>query len=477
MTPARAAIYARISRDPEGTHLGTDRQTADCRALCLARGWEVGSCYTDDDISAHSGRRRPGYEAMLAALAAGEVNALVAYAPDRFYRRLADLVGFLDAVKQAGADVATVSGGYVDLNSPEGRFSAVVVGGAAAYEVDKTVARIKRQQLEAAKDGKPHWGSLRPYGFQLDRVTHDEHEAANIREATASLLAGDSLRSVCKRLSDRGDLTVTGVRWDSPHLTKMLLRPRMVGKREYHGRLSTAVWRPIIGDSDQERLRLAVKARSTMGRGAPRRSLLGGVLVCGVCGAKLKRCHSTRGTDTYECPADRGGNRGGKQCVSVIAEKAEAYITSVVLAVSDDLPVEQPGPTRVVIDTTALLDAREVEAATGFADGRISMLGYQTITQEIERQRVTAMTQMARTAEADAQATEVRRLAGRLRSLWPTMTTDERRQAIVTVLGTITLARAGHTLDVPLRRPTTADDLLAARFSFDVVSADHLALL
>src|SRR6476619_53763 len=89
--PVPAAIYARISRDREGAGLGVDRQEADCRALAERLGWEVVEVYADNDVSAYSGKVRPQYRAMLGAVKAGQVTALLAWHPDRLYRRAVDL--------------------------------------------------------------------------------------------------------------------------------------------------------------------------------------------------------------------------------------------------------------------------------------------------------------------------------------------------------------------------------------------------
>src|SRR4051812_750934 len=78
--PVKAAIYCRISRDrveiTEGgekrfTMLGVERQELDCRIKAASLGWEVAETFVDNDISATSGRTRPGYEAMLAAIENG----------------------------------------------------------------------------------------------------------------------------------------------------------------------------------------------------------------------------------------------------------------------------------------------------------------------------------------------------------------------------------------------------------------------
>ena len=61
-TTRSAAIYVRISRDRNGDCLGVERQEQECRTLAERLGWTVTEVYSDNDISAFSGRRRPDYE-------------------------------------------------------------------------------------------------------------------------------------------------------------------------------------------------------------------------------------------------------------------------------------------------------------------------------------------------------------------------------------------------------------------------------
>jgi site-specific DNA recombinase len=57
----RALIYVRISRDREGRETGIERQGEDCRRLAKSRKWEVLTVVADNDLSASSGKRRPGW--------------------------------------------------------------------------------------------------------------------------------------------------------------------------------------------------------------------------------------------------------------------------------------------------------------------------------------------------------------------------------------------------------------------------------
>ena len=75
----RAAIYARISSDPEGKSLGVDRQHSECAKLAERLGLTVVKTFVDNDVSAagFSRRGRPQYEAMLTAAEEDRFDALI----------------------------------------------------------------------------------------------------------------------------------------------------------------------------------------------------------------------------------------------------------------------------------------------------------------------------------------------------------------------------------------------------------------
>jgi hypothetical protein len=47
LAPQAAAIYARISSDPDGTRMAITRQIDDCRAFAQRRRWQVADVYVD----------------------------------------------------------------------------------------------------------------------------------------------------------------------------------------------------------------------------------------------------------------------------------------------------------------------------------------------------------------------------------------------------------------------------------------------
>ena len=124
----RAALYARISEDQTGQAAGVARQLEDARALAEARGWEIVGEYADNDISALTGKHRPGYSALMAAVAAGEVDRVVVYMTSRLWRFRVERAQAFEALKAARVSISAVRGPELDMTSAAGRGIAGVLG-------------------------------------------------------------------------------------------------------------------------------------------------------------------------------------------------------------------------------------------------------------------------------------------------------------------------------------------------------------
>lgn len=94
--PRSSAIYCRISRDRVGAELSVDWQEKDCCDLAQRLGWTITAIRTDNDISAYSGKFRPGYWALLDDLRAGRVDAILAWHNDRLNRSAVELEEYIE---------------------------------------------------------------------------------------------------------------------------------------------------------------------------------------------------------------------------------------------------------------------------------------------------------------------------------------------------------------------------------------------
>lgn len=251
----RASIYCRISRDREGSGLGVARQEADCRTLAATLGYEIVTVHTDNDVSAYSGKPRPGYTSLLAEVRGGDVDAVIAWHTDRLHRSPVELEQYVAACEQHGVKTQTVKAGELDLSTASGLMVARMLGAAARYEVHHSIERIVTAKKEAAEAGR--WrGGRRPFGYEKDGMTVCQDEADKVLEATNALLAGVSLRGLVTEWNAAGIQTTSGNGWTPNSLRKILRRWRNAGLIEVNGYvIGAAQWPAIVPETQLRALR------------------------------------------------------------------------------------------------------------------------------------------------------------------------------------------------------------------------------
>jgi site-specific DNA recombinase len=286
--PQLAFIYCRMSEDREGGGLGIDRQREDCEALAAELGLTVIKVYTDNDLSAYSGKPRPDYQQMLDDLRTGLYGTVIAWHTDRLHRRPSELEEYIDVCEPRNVQTRTVKAGALDLTTATGRWQARQLGAMARYEVERMIERQRRARDQKVQRGE--WsGGPRPYGWEADGITPVPEEIAIIREAAEAVLAGASIRSLAADLNERGLRTSTGARWDGGNLSRMLKRPRNAGILQHRGQeagpskwdaaLDEPTWRSLRGVlDDPSRIPSASNVRKHLGSG---------LYLCGVCGETL----------------------------------------------------------------------------------------------------------------------------------------------------------------------------------------------
>ncbi len=329
-TPSATAIYARISFDAEGLGKGVDRQVDDCEKFATRLGWAVSEHYIDNDISAYSGKLRPAYERMLTDIADGTIDSVLVYALDRLTRQPKEFERFNDIVNLAGlTDVRFVTGD-MEFGTDDGLFVGRIQAAVAAKESATKSRRIMRKNDERAAEGTPHGGGkTRPFGFEDDRTTHNRAEVKIIRQLAARYLAGESLRSLAIWLDKKGVPTVSGGRWRTHTIYRILTAPRTVGLREHRGEIvGPGKWKPVLRPAVRNRILALHESREASGRRVPHSYLLSRLLRCCYCGHALNsaaRLHNRR----YSCQS--GPDHGGCGRISVVAQPVEDLLAEAVL--------------------------------------------------------------------------------------------------------------------------------------------------
>ncbi|WP_427018613.1 recombinase family protein [Pseudarthrobacter sp. P1] len=398
-----AAIYCRISSDREGAGLGVQRQEQDCRELAASLGWQVTRVYTDNDISAYSGKRRPAYREMLDAMQSGRVRGVIAWHTDRLHRSPRELEEYIDISEQQSVTTHTVKAGEIDLSTPSGRAVARTLGAWARYESEHKSDRGKRKQLQLAQAGKFTGGPV-PFGWEMvDKLpVIVEADAAEIRKAVNSIIAGASIGSIVRDLNDRGILTRRNMKWTSTAVRNLVMRPTNAGQAVYRGEImGKSVFPPIVS-VDQWRTATAIvkdpSRRSAFDSKV--KHLLAGMLRCGKCGEAMQTSSRAGGTDAtrfyYKCTTAGDGHS------FQTAQPVEELISAVTVAmlesqhVSGKMPM--PGDTEKLAslqDHALTLRGRLEESANSYADGAITAQQLEAITARVRSQLDEANASMA----------------------------------------------------------------------------------
>ncbi|MBU3751153.1 MAG: recombinase family protein [Mycobacterium sp.] len=299
----RAVIYARVSDDKAGQASSVEQQQEAGRDLITRRGWNlvtpigaVEGAFVDNSITGTGKKHRPAFYAMLDAVRRGEVDAIVARHQDRLARNPRERLALVEACREHCVIIALVQGTDMDPTTASGRVVIGVLGEIAEMEIalksERHVAALHRH----AKAGKvPHGRALMGY-TTAGEVVPDEAEI--VRRVFAGFIAGESLRSLARALTEDGVPTRSGRPWNTRTVRDILSNPRYAGWVLYQREILTdengnrlrGQWEPLVDadDFDVVQARLSDPARKTNHVGTHRRYLGSNLFVCDECSTPVE---------------------------------------------------------------------------------------------------------------------------------------------------------------------------------------------
>lgn len=443
------AVYARISEDRRDG-AGVERQLEDCRGLVARKGWAPTSEYVDNDISAssYSGKRRPQYQRMLAGVRSGELERIVVYHVDRLYRRPTELEELIVLAEQGQVSVVSVYSGDLDLSTSDGRLVARMLVNVAAKESEDKSHRIRRQRRQARAQGRPS-GGRRAFGWK-DANQPDPQEAALVLTATEAVIAGQSLAETARAWNRLGVHQPQGSRgWTADIVRQVLTSPRNAGLIAHRGQvLGKAGWPAIVPLETWERCHSVLDVRGDRSRFPRRRSMLTGLLHCGLCGAAMCRGVSGHGERRWRCKAAGTGPGGTCGKVSIAAAALEEFVFEATCERMDGGRLAELVQARLeggelaeVSAELADLDRRLGEAAESYGAGRLSMRQFEQASVALEARQTALRGQLGRMTRSAASAPYLGR-PGALRRAWPELSVDQHRAIIASAFGSFTILPA-----------------------------------
>lgn len=317
-----AAIYTRVSVKDDTSNA---RQLTACKAFVKSKGWRAGPIFEDRGISAYSGKDRPGWRKLTAAVEARQVDAVVVFAISRAARNTRRLLEFAELCEENGIAFESVN---EPIGGQYGKVFLALLGALAELESKAKSDRYLAKRAEMKVDGL--WaGGPRPFGLDVaytdDPASHtrdarlviNEGEAAEIRQAAQDLLRGVSLGTIMRRWNDAGVLTSYGKQWRRQSLRQLFLRPTLTNPPALLTRADADALRAVLEDPSRHHPRQTDRYSLT------------GALFCGKCGGRLQG-HKKGAERIYICRAS------GPTHLSIRAEPAELLVRNELLGRVDD---------------------------------------------------------------------------------------------------------------------------------------------
>lgn len=312
MNTMRVALYARYSSDLQRQASIAD-QVRECRAYAASRGWVVTHEFSDAALSG-STMRRPGLQALLRVVMEGGCDLVLAEGMDRLSRDLADISAITKRFRFAGVRLHTL------IEHEVGTMHVGLKGTMNEMYLAELAVRTHRGVKGRVLAGQSGGGNSYGYALvpgQVGARVIDDSQAAIVRRIFAEYAAGDSSKTIARRLNADGvpgprttwspstihgqpgrgtgilnnELYIGRLVWDRldyvthPETGKRLSRqkPRegwTVVDVPHLRIVSEAMWEAV--KARQASMRLVTAGRPERARRP--RHLFSGLTVCGVCG-------------------------------------------------------------------------------------------------------------------------------------------------------------------------------------------------
>src|SRR5580700_8369658 len=233
-----AAIYARVSSEQQREENTIASQTAALIEFAKTHELEVPKQWVFED-EGYSGAtlERPGLERVRDLAAEGQIQVVLAYAPDRLSRKYAYQILLIEELARQGVETLFVKAPQGD--SAEDQLLVQFQGMIAEYERAQILERSRRGKRHRAHSGEISVLSGAPYGYRYIRKTDEARAAYTVYEAEAGVvrriyemytLQGLSIGEITRRLNAEGIPTrKVSARWERSTVWAVLRNPAYRG--------------------------------------------------------------------------------------------------------------------------------------------------------------------------------------------------------------------------------------------------------
>lgn len=298
----RAAIYIRVSTQEqaqEGYSVGEQKERL--IAYCTAQGWLIADIYVDGGYTG-SNLKRPGMQKLISET--DKFDVVLVYKLDRLSRSQRDTLYLIEEVfLPNNVDFVSMQESF-DTSSPFGKAMIGLLAVFAQLEREQIKERTKMGRLARAKTGLYQGGGHIPIGYDYEdgKLVVNPYEAEQVQKIYEWYLSGESLKSICDRLHDKGYTNKYSSYNNWSGVAYILENETYIGRIHFGDVLVENAHEAIISEEQFNAVQMMRKRRKERyGNDAFKsKHMLTGMLFCGRCGGRYYLRNSGKYT-YYAC--------------------------------------------------------------------------------------------------------------------------------------------------------------------------------
>ena len=200
----RVAAYARVSTASDRQLHSYAAQVSHYQQRISSRaGWVFAGIYTDHGITGTSTAAREGFQRMMAAARAGDIDLILTKSISRFARNTVDLLEHVRELKNIGVTVL-FERENIDTSTMDGEILLTLLASFAQAESESNSQAVKWAVRKKYEEGYAH--SITALGYKTIgreiRIVPDEAEL--VRRLFHGYLAGISPEKMAQQFRDEG---------------------------------------------------------------------------------------------------------------------------------------------------------------------------------------------------------------------------------------------------------------------------------
>jgi DNA invertase Pin-like site-specific DNA recombinase len=326
----RSRQFRRVSTNLQDSK----KQIADLARWDTDHGYDAGTPYVCDDMSAYHGKHVPELERAIEDMEAGRYDVLTFWASDRMWRgkSLATILGYIERLEVNGY-VEFVNEPHLNNRDLDPMVRNILFANAFGMSYAESKRKSERTRMDIADKksrgnahGRPAWGMVvkcRVCGTVTERAednsiikcSHkDTKDFVYTDEGRKYLpvifdliIQGKSARTVAQWLDSEGVSTSNGGKWHEGYITNRIIKNKTyMGHRPNAGNLEVEA---IISPTTWKQANAALAARYRPGRDATKREKALLKPFCAACYGEVREGCSTGRSPMYRVYVGSGENR------------------------------------------------------------------------------------------------------------------------------------------------------------------------